>query len=176
MSFNEARKIAQAISEFDHIIPVMVNDMGQIALNHFTNSFRDQGFTDDNFSPWKRRKNIDSRRGRGRKRYGADHRLADGTGVDLRRWEKTVDVRSVKNRAILVQTGTLRRSIRKQARGKYKVMIISNVPYANVHNEGLHSGRGSGFQMPKRQFVGYSAIMARKIENKIRMRIHSIFK
>lgn len=143
MSFNEARKIAQAIREFDSIIPLMVNDMGQIALNHFTKGFRDGGFTNESLQPWQPRK-----RSRGNE-----------------------------GRAILVQTGNLRK-LRKQNIGKYKTRILANEAarrYANIHNEGLRSGRGSGFKMPKRQIVGYSSVMDRKIKAKITLRIKRIF-
>lgn len=146
MAFNEARKIAQAIAEFDRVIPVMVNDMGQIALNHFTNSFRDQGFTDEVKQAWQPRKRV-----RGRNDEG---------------------------RAILVKTGNLRR-LRKQNVGKYKARILPNQAaksYASVHNNGERSGRGRGFKMPKRQFMGYSGQMDRKIREKIRKRIKNIFK
>lgn len=142
MSFNESRKIAQAIAEFDHLIPLMVNDMYQTAQNHFTKSFRDQGFTDEVLQEWKPRKRT----------------------------------RGNEGRAILVKTGTLRRSLRKVSMGKYKVRITSNVPYANVHNEGERAGRGRGFKMPKRQFVGYSGVMDKKIRAKLHKRIRSIFK
>ena len=37
------------------------------------------------------------------------------------------------------------------------------VPYAIVHNEGLRAGRGKGFKMPKRQFIGESAVLNNKI-------------
>lgn len=149
MSFNQARKIAQAIAQFDAIVPVMVNDMGQIALNHFTKSFRDQGFTDQHLETWKPRKRLrqrDSDSGRG---------ILIGKG-----------------------TGNLRK-LRKQNIGKYKTRILANEAarkYARVHNEGLRAGRGSGFQMPKREFVGFSSVMNRKIKQKINSKIHSIFK
>ena len=66
MKFNEARKIAQAISQFDYSIGLMQNDIGQIALNHFTKSFRDQGFTDESLQAWKPRKRVRGRNDEGR--------------------------------------------------------------------------------------------------------------
>jgi hypothetical protein len=64
MKFNESRKIAEAIREFDYSISLMVNDMGQIALNHFTKGFRDGGFTDVKLEPWKPRKRTRGNDGR----------------------------------------------------------------------------------------------------------------
>ena len=45
-------------------------------------------------------------------------------------------------------------------------------PYGRVHNEGLRAGRGSGFIMPKRQFMGESeelnALIISEIERKLK--------
>lgn len=38
--------------------------------------------------------------------------------------------------------------------------------YGKVHNEGLHAGRGSGFTMPKRQFIGPSKNLDDKVKQK----------
>jgi phage gpG-like protein len=35
-----------------------------------------------------------------------------------------------------------------------RVTVGTEVPYAAIHNEGLRAGRGKGFKMPKRQFMG----------------------
>lgn len=79
------------------------------------------------------------------------------------------------NRGILTGTGRLRRSLKRNKIGQYAIRISSNVIYANVHNEGLTAGRGNGFTMPKRQFVGYSAKLNRSLINKFNIKIHSIF-
>lgn len=56
--------------------------------------------------------------------------------------------------------------------GKAQVTIHNKTPYAAVHNEGLKAGRGKGFTMPKRQFIGKSAELDKKaitiIENELR--------
>lgn len=80
------------------------------------------------------------------------------------------------NRAILVKSGALRRSLKILNGGKYSVYITSNLPYANVHNEGLRAGRGKGFIMPKRKFVGDSHNLMRIIERKLLKRIDFVFK
>ncbi len=56
-------------------------------------------------------------------------------------------------------TGDLGRSIEVQKESPGSVTIWthpigSNKAYARVHNEGLRAGRGKGFKMPKRQFMG----------------------
>lgn len=99
------------------------------------------------------------------------------TDEGLIKWQsrKRLD-RKRTTRAILTQTGRLRRSLVAKNLGRYAVRITSNVPYAITHNEGLKSGMGRGFKMPKRQFVGYSAVLARKIELKLDSKIKRIFK
>ena len=73
--------------------------------------------------------------------------------------------------ATLVQSGTLRRAvINSLQQATFKLIhfevkdvdaydssgnyAVKDVAYAKVHNEGLRAGRGLGFQMPKRQFMG----------------------
>ncbi len=48
--------------------------------------------------------------------------------------------------------GGLKADITIEKRGD-EVVIGSDKIYAPVHNEGLRSGRGAGFQMPQRQFM-----------------------
>lgn len=91
-------------------------------------------------------------------------------------WQKRKRTKGNQGRAILVKTGRLKRSLVARKSGRYAVKITSNVPYANVHNEGLRAGRGKGFTMPKRQFVGYSGMLSAKIELRLRNKIQRIFK
>ena len=61
----------------------------------------------------------------------------------------------------------------KGAAGQYKTLLsgrnhlYSSIKYtpgnAKVHNEGLRAGRGKGFKMPKRQFMGESKELNRKV-------------
>lgn len=71
------------------------------------------------------------------------------------------------------RTGDLGRSIKmKPAPGK--VTIYSDVPYAAVHNEGLRAGRGKGFTMPRRQFMGDSPELHRVLREKIEKHLNKI--
>ena len=137
---NEAKK------EIENLVTIM----GTEALNHFTKSFRDQGFTDTSLKKWDARKKETDTRGR--------------------------KDRNRSSRAILVRTGELRRSLQKRNLGRYSVVIKSDKIYANVHNEGLRSGRGGGFTMKKRQFVGYSEVLNRRLQQRINIRLNRIFK
>ena len=76
--------------------------------------------------------------------------------LDPKRKQKTTG--SSRNQsATLVQSGTLRRAVigsLQEANFKRIHFEVKDVAYAKVHNEGLRAGRGLGFQMPKRQFMG----------------------
>jgi phage gpG-like protein len=142
-TFAEHKKILKDIQAFKPQLEKVVDAMGVLAANHFTTSFRNQGFTDESLQRWQPRKRTE------RSRMG--------------------------NRAILVKSGRLRRSIRSKRFGFLSVKILTDVPYASVHNNGERSGRGRGFKMPKRQFIGYSGVLNRKIISKLDVTIKRIF-
>ena len=52
-------------------------------------------------------------------------------------------------------SGNLRTSIKSEVT-ENSVVFTSQLPYAGVHNDGLRAGRGKGFIMPKRQFIGFN--------------------
>ncbi len=76
------------------------------------------------------------------------------------------------------ETGDLARSIEIKSISNGQVVIwtapsaFSKEPYGRVHNEGLRAGRGKGFIMPKRQFMGESeelnALIISEIERKLK--------
>jgi phage gpG-like protein len=47
--------------------------------------------------------------------------------------------------------------------------------YARVHNEGLRAGRGKGFIMPKRKFVGDSPVLNKKIIDRIELEFNKMW-
>ena len=83
------------------------------------------------------------------------------TDQAFQKWDKRKQKTKGKQRAILVKSGDLRRSVRVLSLGMGRATYGSTLKYAPVHNAGLHAGRGRGFQMPKRQFVGQSAKLNR---------------
>jgi phage gpG-like protein len=121
-TFAEHKKILKQIEAFKPQLNKLVEASGVIAVNHFTKSFSDGGFTDESLERWKPRKRAE----RG------------------------------KSRAVLVKSGRLRRSLRSRRLGNLAIKIMTDVPYARVHNNG--EGR-----MPKRQFIGYSGQLNRKL-------------
>lgn len=146
MKFNEAKKILTHQIAFELAIKSLKTEVGDIAVKHFKKSFDMEGFNDVPFKRWKPLK-------RERSRYA--------------------------NRKILTQTGTLKRSLRYNSYVGSKIWwvnVSSPLIYANVHNEGLMAGRGAGFKMPKRQFMGDSKLLDKKIQRRIETRINQAFK
>jgi len=99
------------------------------------------------------------------------------TDNSLEKWQKR-DNRSRRSsgRAILVDTGALRRSIKVSQSSFNKIVITSNLPYAAVHNYGLKAGRGRGFKMPKRKFMGNSKKLNQQNISIIKSELNKIFK
>lgn len=82
-------------------------------------------------------------------------------------------------RAVLVKTGALRRSISRLSTSAKRVKIGAKgkaAVYAGVHNAGLKAGRGKGFKMPKRQFLGPSATTNKRITNLMRKKLKKGFR
>ena len=129
-----------------------VVEVGNTAKNFFVENFRKQGFDDKTVEKWKARK---------KKKYTTKSgKVVDDT-----------------TRAILVKTGDLRRSIiRVPNRSALNVKIQTDLIYAKVHNEGLRAGRGKGFIMPKRQFIGDSYNLNEKVKAVIVKRLDKVFK
>jgi len=114
------------------------------AVNHFKANFKLGGFMDRSLEKWKPRKN-NKDKGRG---------ILIGKG-----------------------SGRLKRSIKRSSLSATRTIIgVSGTPtkYASVHNFGLRAGRGKGFIMPKRQFMGESKVLSKKISRLIERRLKKI--
>lgn len=178
MRFNEAGKIRKMQKEMQKAAEQAVNEMALTALNHFQMNFKKQGFDDRQIERWKRRKDRKDDKKRGKHQYWEEEGTDDKRG---KRHRVKGFVRSVKQgRGILIGkgTGVLWRSLRKRKTSKYTAMIFiygQANRYAKVHNDGLRAGRGKGFQMPKRQFIGDSYNMDRNIRSKVEQRILKAF-
>lgn len=70
------------------------------------------------------------------------------------------------NRHILVRTGDLKKAATTAQHQGGGIAFVFNMPYARVHNEGLQAGRGAGFIMPKRQFIGQGRLLDDLIKRK----------
>lgn len=80
-------------------------------------------------------------------------------------------------RALLVDSGVLRRDMKRITATWSRIEVGTSArtkDYAGVHNRGLRSGRGRGFTMPKREFIGKSKDLERKNIQMIRTTIKNI--
>ncbi len=152
---NEARKIQIAQVKLQKSLTAFITVMGTDAKNHFVKSFRNQGFEDQTIERWKPRK--------GEFVYGGIARVRK---------------KSTSSRAILVKSGDLRRSIKVISKRYHSITLGSDLPYAQIHNDGL-MGKAYGkypFKMPKRQFIGHSRKLIDQLRNKLDKRIQNVFR
>ena len=85
-------------------------------------------------------------------------------------WTRGAD----RTRKILTgRTGDLGRSLQYSPESG-SVTVHSDLIYAAVHNFGLKAGRGEGFMMPKRQFIGENDELNKRIQEIIDKKIEQI--
>lgn len=121
--------------------------------NFIKKNFQDEGFNDTGLEKWEQRKTTDSR-GRDNTRYRTNR---VGRAGSLNKYG-----RMIQDRPILTGHATggdkLRNSFRARKQGN-AVVFFTYKRYAQRHNEGLK-------RMPKRQFMGKSKYLDRKITDK----------
>jgi phage gpG-like protein len=156
MAFKIVKKIRTGlfVKRFKQQKRKLPKQIGNIALNHFLVSFRTGKFNDYGAKQWKARGD------------GQPSRLI---GYPDRRRKKPDGGSG----------GALRGSLRVKSANWLQIKVGSyGIDYASIHNRGLR-GKAWGkhdFTMPKRQFIGDSRKLNRKISKKINREIKSIFK
>lgn len=113
-----------------------------------------------------------------------------------RKWQKRAIEGKRKGRGILIDSGRLKRSIRVVSTSPQSVSMGTDIQYAKAHNEGLYtnvsvpshqrrtrSGRivtvkshSRQAKMPKRQFIGESIELQRRITRHVRRSLLRIMK
>lgn len=104
----ETIEFINIVSRLTDCVKTIPQRAATLAVNFSKDRFRAQNWVDNTTQPWKKRKPM---------RWGRRERPA---------------------RAILVDSGRLKRSIRKILVSAEVVIIGTDVPYARVHNEGFH--------------------------------------
>lgn len=160
-------KISQLKKYVQHSVPVII---GTEAVNHFKDSFQNEGFTDENLVKWEDVK----RRDASSSWYGFNY-----IGEKQKKGERKANKSSAaQTRKILSgNTQELGSAIDWEQSGNV-IRILAKTKYSQIHNEG---GDVSVFgkhkaTMPKRQFMGASAVLKRKIETMITNDINKILK
>lgn len=139
-------KHAQELSKLiSDDLPVII---GKMAVDHFKLNFQNEAWGREKWKEVKRR-------------LSPTKAFKYGTHASITRKILTGD------------TGDLGRSIQYTPETG-RVTIHSDLIYAAVHNYGLRAGRGAGFIMPKRQFIGDDQELIQKIHNEIQKHINKI--
>lgn len=153
------------LKQIERALAEMLYDMpeqiGMLAVNFSKQRFVEQNWLYTTAEPWQPRK---------RKRRGGKAR---------------------QNGAVLVDSGRLKRSIRIISTTPLSVTIGTDVPYAQIHNDGFsgvqsvkaHTRKGKNvrahrrkMKMPKRKFIGNSAALMLEIEKFIIEQINGVLK
>jgi phage gpG-like protein len=131
-------------NSINRVLPVKI---GALAKAHFQDNFHKSGFVNNGLHKWQPAKRL-----------------------LLNRRKKPA---SMKYKTLLSGRNHLFSSISyTPMRGA--VRIYNPVEYAAVHNEGLRAGRGKGFKMPKRQFMGESAELNKIVQQTIEKELSKI--
>lgn len=131
-------------------------------INHIEEAFDNEGFTDSHLQKWEKRKTTD-KKGRDITRYRTNRRGKKGR---LNKYG-----RNNKGRAVLTGHNTGGDKLRNSYRAtelEDGVEFHTDKEYAERHNEGDKD-------MPKRQHVGESEALNKKIEKKIDKHLDKIF-
>lgn len=149
-----SKSFAAIIDDVTRCINQLPQRVATLAVNFSKERFVKQNWHDSHEEPWQKRKH---------KRRGGEKRQRG---------------------AVLVDSGRLKRSIRVVSVSRDRIVIGTDVPYAEIHNEGFEgvqnvrqhrrrSKRGKvcsvrahsrRMSMPERRFIGESAELARRIE------------
>jgi phage gpG-like protein len=161
--------------------------IGTEAVNHFKQSFDDEGFTDKSLKKWKPAKRTQAYSEWYGFQYGARTPLPSNhpRRKGAKRAYKARKANPITNyspaatrrKTLSGLTGNLKESITYRKAGN-RVIVFSNLPYARVHNEGETAkvlGKKS-VKMPKRQFMGDSQKLKDKITRELDRDINHILK
>ncbi len=139
--------------------------IGVEGLRHFDKSSEKEGWVDKNFNKWKPRKEPEKK-----------FKKKGGQRKDYKHWKaKNKGRRILMSHRTDTKGGHMRHSISYRIVGT-KVIFYTDKAYAQVHNEGGKAGRGIGFVMKKRQFMGASHTLDMNIKKKLDKRLDKILK
>ncbi len=172
-------RLKERISAFNKFKATFPTVAGQLAVNHFKKSFRDQGFTDAALVPWKpRKKNAPRNAGRNILTDTGDlKRSVKVKGAD---WNKITVGSDLKYAAIHNEGGVIERAgysgTTRHARNKKTGRLGFAKTGAKVLAMSRYTVGAHGWKMPKRQFIGHSRVLMQKIVTKLKSGIDKIWR
>ncbi len=158
------KDIMKMVNELEEFFEHDALDIIEVeGINQIEETFDNEGFTDTSLVKWEKRKTVDKNK-KDITKYRTNRRGKKGR---LNRYGS-----KIKGRPVLTgfKTGgdKLRYSFRA-SKIKGGIQFHTDKEYAQVHNEGLDG-------MPKRQFIGKSANLDKKIKKKFDQQLDKIFK
>lgn len=135
--------------------------LGTEAIEHFRESFKNEGFTDENVAKWPEVE----RRKANSAWYGHSGQTGKFSQARITAKILTGETNELQNAFSYVHT-------------EAGVKVINDKPYAAVHQYGKMAriyGK-KAFKMPTRRFVGRSKVMVRKIKAELKSRLTEILK
>lgn len=158
---------------------------GKMAVDEFRENFHRQGFRNNGITPWKDVKRRDGKS----PWYGFQYKGERRTSIALAKDKKTGKMvrarkqrrlnfsQAATKRGILIGPGSdLMNSIRVVEALPGRVVVGSDLPYAQVHNEGgqIRVFGRKKVKLPKRQFIGESRELMAELEQTVLDRIDRI--
>jgi phage gpG-like protein len=143
---------------FEHAAPTIA---GNVAVSLFKENFQNESFFGEKWKEVKRR---------------------NAPKLGKRGKELKQQPAAVTRKILTGVTGDLGRSIQVKPETPNSKTIIwtnpsqfySKEPYGRVHNEGLRAGRGTGFIMPRRQFIGSAPELNKAIIEALSRKLNNI--
>ena len=176
MSKNMLREIEKKITRY--VQKDLPRQAGKMAVDEFRENFHRQGFRNNGITPWQEVE----RRKKGSPWYGFQYKGEKRTSVRYVRSKKTGKTRRSKTqkklnfsnaatqRGILIGPGAnLMNSITVFEANEKQVRVGSDLPYAEVHNEGGYIkvfGKAVK-KLPRRQFIGESQELMLALQDKL---------
>lgn len=149
--------------------------MGVEAVNHFKDSFQNQGFTDKALVKWEEVERRKEGRWKGFQ-YGST--VARPEQKRRKSGSQTNYSPAAENRAILTGTTLELMNGINWERTAQGIRVYATGAYAKIHNEGgpmTIFGKTAG-TMPKRQFIGKSEVLRNKLRTILLNDLHRILK
>lgn len=176
-------------ADLNRLLRLIEQDLKEIigveAVNFFSESFDNQGFTDQGLEKWPEVKRREPKSSWYGFKYGArtkkpgNHpsRKASTKKYKARKANPVTNYSptATKTPILSSQQSQLENSLQWRTSGG-KVIIYSDVPYADAHNEGatIKVFGGKTAKLPQRKFVGNSAELERRIKEVIKLRMQQI--
>jgi phage gpG-like protein len=162
----------------NNVLPKQAKDMG---LHFFKSRFRAQGWLDNSFKPWPKRKRVDKKRpgrailmDRGKLRNSIRANVNGDTII----FGTDVPYAKVHNEGGTITIGARNQIIahKRYRRGKHKGKVLFSKNNKDASFAKKVSIKTRTIKMPQRQFMGESAHLNKVINRKIESELKKIFK